>query len=39
MFPPPHKHMQGMSVWFLTITDAEIDWDKQQELQVPPLAQ
>lgn len=28
-----------MSVWFLTITDAEIDWDKQQGLPVPPLAQ
>lgn len=36
MFPPPHKHMQEMSIWFLTTTDAEIDWDKQQ---VPPLAQ
>lgn len=28
-----------MSIYFLTITDAEIDWEKQQGLQVPPLAQ
>lgn len=28
-----------MSIYFLTIADAEIDWEKQQGLQVPPLAQ
>lgn len=43
MFPPPtpllQKKKQEEEVYFLTITGAEVDWEKQQGLQVPPLAQ